>query len=490
MEEKNNLISLFTLAFLLVLLIAGFIRYQYIFTESVWVDETVYMWQGYRVLHSPSLLLTPDYYGNTPFPLLVIAFFNLFSDDRFIAGRLAAYFFSLLGIALAYFIGKELKDGYTGLLAALLVAFNPLHWFLGSRTLMDLPEATMVSLCMYMLLRFERERTQRNFSFLALAVLVTIGTKLPGFLVLPGIVFYYLLRGITAPTRVMAFFSLLRDKRIAASALFVGGVFSFFIITKLRFITGLLDSIEPRWAFFDTFPFMFTKTIIVFLCLGTFLTLYYRKWDAIAILCFFFSFLIAFSIFPAEPDPRHIAPIIPLGIIIATFAYFELGTFIKPFLAFPFFEWGLLIIGMFFLFPLFTLGNALNQDKSYVFTGYNEAGKWLADNLPEGVLAYVSSQGPMRLFSGLGYRDEGGPLRQIQTFGEGDVPDFSKEKLPILLHIDVWERGPLWSSPPTDQKIKNLINQGFKIVKIVHRKYPTKEGLQDGPVHLFLMKAQ
>jgi len=233
---------------------------------------------------------------------------------------------------------------------------------------------------------------------------------------------------------------------------------------------------------------MFSSTILLFLTLGIIFSLFYRKWDAMGVLCLFFSFLIAFSLFPAEPDPRHLAPILPLGIIIAAFGYFELGAIVRLFLPARRLEWGILLLGILFLFPLLNRGHEFIAQKSYAFTGYNEAGQWLAENLPQGALAYVSSQGPIRLFSGLGYNTENGPLRQIQTFGEGAEPDFSKAAAPIFLHIYMWERGPVWSFPFTEEKLRNLEAQGFQVEKVVLREYPTQQGLQKLPVHFFLVK--
>ena len=474
------------IVFLIILLgVAGYIRYTYIFAESIWVDETVYMWQGYRLLHSPMLLFSPDYYGNTLFPLIILAFFNIFTSDRFIAGRLATYFFSLIGIVFTYLIGKELKDEYVGFLAALLVTVNPLHWFLGSRTLMDLPEATMVTGTVYFLLQFEKQRTPHHFAFLILAGIATIFTKIPGALILPGILFYYLLRMIASPSGAWHHLSLLKDQK-SLTLLFLGGA-GIFTWSKFPFFLGMLRSLDPRLVFVNQLPFMFTYTILMFLALGIAFSFFYRKWDVVALLCVFFSFLLAFSLFPAEPDPRHIAPLLPLGILIATFGYFEFGSLVKLFVHLPF-EWVLLVVGIIFAFSLHELGTQFILDKTYAFTGYNEAGQWLAENLPQGALAYVSSQGPIRLFSGLGYNTEGGPMRQIQTFGEGAEPDFSKATAPIFLHIDIWERGPQWSFPFTEEKLRKLEAKGFRVEKVVFRKYPTQQGLLDMPVHFFLAK--
>ncbi|MBI4441679.1 glycosyltransferase family 39 protein [Candidatus Woesearchaeota archaeon] len=480
-------VSKWTVLFLLVLGIAAFFRAQYLFAESIWVDETVYAWQGYRLLHTPSLMATSDYYGNTPFPLLFIAFFNMFTSDRFIAARLTAYFFSLVGIILAYLMGRELKDEMVGLLAALLVTFNPLHWFIGSRTLMDLPEATMVSLSVYLLLRYEKHRTARGFLVLTGAIIATVLTKLPALLVVPGIILYYVMVACSRPTETITYIKGLTSKQKFGGAL-LGIGFSGLVVTKINFLWGLLQTMTPRWDFIQHLPFMFTSSILLFLAIGIVLGLYYRNWNALALVCVMISFLLAFSIFPAEPDPRHIAPIIPLGIVIAAFGYFELAAMVKLLLQVPHLEWGFLLLGSLITIPLFSLGVALNVDKSYAFTGYNEAGQWFADNLPPDTLAYVSSQGPIRLFSGLGYITERGPIRQIQAFGDGSIPDFSKATLPIYLHIDIWERGPEWSYPLTDQKLQYLTQQGFRVAKVVQRKFPTTNGIQDVPAHLILVK--
>ena len=484
--DAKKIKTIFTILFLLVLLTAGIVRIKYAFVESVWVDETVYMWQGYRLLHEPSLMLTSDYYGNTPFPLLFIAFFNLFTSDRLIAGRLSTYFFALLGIALAYLIGKELKDEHTGLLAALLLIFNPLHWFIGSRTLMDLPEATMISLTVYLLLRFEKDRNLYNGLFLFLAIIATAFTKLPGLLIVPGVIFYYMLTFLIEPKKIKERILLLKEKNNAIIASIISIIVITLILSKYTFIKGLIIAMQPRLDFVNQLPFMFTITLLIFAGFGIAFSILYKNKNSLALICAIASFLLAFSLFPAEPDPRHIAPIIPFGIIIASYGFFELGAIIKQFINVPYAEWILLVIGGLFVIQLYPQGIALNVDKSYSFTGYNEAGEWFAQNLPTGTLAYVSSQGPMRLFSGLGYITEGGPIRQIQTFGDGEIPDFSKATFPIYLHIDMWERGPKWSYPLTQEKLGYLQSLGFQVVKVVERQFPTQQGMQKIPVHLIL----
>lgn len=471
-----------TAFFCLLLLFAGYLRYTYLFAESVWVDETVYMWQGYTLANDFSLLLTKDYYGNSPVPLLFLAFFNVFIDDRFIAGRLVMYLFSVLGISLIYFLGKELEDAYVGFLAGLLVTVNPLHWFLGSRTLMDLPEATMVSLCAYCLLRFEKNRSKLNCLFLIIAVVATMFTKIPGFFVLPGIGLYYFLRVCAAPQ--MLFAELQKKETIIAIGTLLA-ISGSFVYANFSFIPWYLRSLTYQSAFLYHFPFMFTWPVIIFLGIGIFLSFFYRKWDALAILCIGTVFFAVFFFSIAEPDPRHLLQIIPLGIVIASYAYFECTTMIKS--SYPPLskDWTFLLIAIFFLIPMITKSTDFIIDRASYFTGYNEAGQWLAENLPNGTLAYVSSQGPMRLFSGLGYANEGGPLRQIQTFGS--PPNFSKGELPIFLHLDMWELEMAWTFP-NEKNLKKLLEEGFQIKKVVRRKYPTKKGPVDIPVHIFLVK--
>ena len=51
----------YNLAFLAILIIAIFLRLKYFSIDSVWPDEALYGWYGYKILHNPAFLFSKEY---------------------------------------------------------------------------------------------------------------------------------------------------------------------------------------------------------------------------------------------------------------------------------------------------------------------------------------------------------------------------------------------------------------------------------------------
>src|SRR3989344_9370126 len=126
---KSFLKDKWNIAFLVILIIAAIIRIQYMINDSMWPDEALYTWYGYKLLHSPSYLFSTEFtHTISYFPSILIAFFSIFTSS-FAAGKITALLFGVSGIVFVYLLGKEMKDGFVGLLAAIFLTFNPIHWF-------------------------------------------------------------------------------------------------------------------------------------------------------------------------------------------------------------------------------------------------------------------------------------------------------------------------------------------------------------------------
>ncbi|MBR9680179.1 MAG: glycosyltransferase family 39 protein, partial [Candidatus Altiarchaeota archaeon] len=139
-----------------ILLIGLLVRAPYVFQESVWNDETVYMWLGDQIRESPSFLFSEKVAYHSYGYLIDIstATLGLFMNS-FSASRLATLAFSLLGIGLVYLLGKELTNQWGGAVAALIVALNPQHVFFSVRSLTDVYLATTLCLFAYAATSFD-----------------------------------------------------------------------------------------------------------------------------------------------------------------------------------------------------------------------------------------------------------------------------------------------------------------------------------------------
>ena len=122
------------LILLLCILILSF-RIRYVAPSSLadlkpWPDALEYSLSAYNLYHHHiyGFKLFGQYYPTSyPFgyPLLIIPFYFIFGSQPYNAVY-CSLFFAMLSIVFAYLIGKELGNRFTGLMAALFLAFCPL----------------------------------------------------------------------------------------------------------------------------------------------------------------------------------------------------------------------------------------------------------------------------------------------------------------------------------------------------------------------------
>src|SRR5262249_25913769 len=100
---------------------------------SVDYDEGVY-WQSLRAMAGGAPLYTSVFSSQPPLFLLGVHPFYLLFGQTLTPARLAVVLYSLAGIAAMYFAGRALAGRWIGVLAALLLALDPLY-LTESRTL-------------------------------------------------------------------------------------------------------------------------------------------------------------------------------------------------------------------------------------------------------------------------------------------------------------------------------------------------------------------
>ena len=184
----KNPLNLF---FIMILVIGILIRLKYFFIESIWTDEAHYMLYGSRLTLNPLYILDKIFSGGVYIPQALIGVFNIFTTP-FIAGRLMALTYSILGIIFSYLLGKEVKDRYVGLGLALLFTFNHEIFFNSSRTLTDVPVTTMFVIVMYFLVKYEKSAKIKDLIYLIIVSIAAFLTKAQAYLLLPIIIVYYI----------------------------------------------------------------------------------------------------------------------------------------------------------------------------------------------------------------------------------------------------------------------------------------------------------
>ena len=156
----------------LIVLVGLFIRANFIGEESLWPDEALYMYISQNLLSNP---LGIQHHSGEPFfqnpPLFMYMLFLIFKMLGVVSTQVARSFNTILGsstIVLAYFIGKHLYGKPVGIISAALLSLNPLHWWISTRILPDVPLTFFIYLSLFMLIR-NRKGQSFIFSFASLA---------------------------------------------------------------------------------------------------------------------------------------------------------------------------------------------------------------------------------------------------------------------------------------------------------------------------------
>lgn len=515
MDFKKRLYSFlknkYNIAFIAVFLISLYLRLKFIFVDTIWPDEALYQWYGYKILHVPSYFFSKEFTEVVSyFPSTIMAFFNIFTNS-FISGRITILLFALAGIILIYLLGKELKNRPVGLMAAILLSVNHLHWFIGSRTLLDVPLTTMFTFVGLCILKYENTKLRKWLIALLVGIALTIYTKNAGYLIIPFVGIYFILRyniKILKFIRKKENFKVIGKKEnLLAIGLFLLIISPFFIINLYNFgmfthvsaksvitpIEKVVNRMQPTENVFflltgkqefTAFNFIFILSIIIYII---FMILYKTKGHFLL-----FSWLLStwglYTFLHPGTVPRYLIVCLPAIYLSISWVIFELGTYIKKIFNIKISSWIFVGLVILLAIPSYSLGNNLNIEKSYSYRGFKEAGEWLKDNIEKDAIVYSGSVRTLRAFSGIEEVERGGNLA-----GYPEKEDFEyiakTSKVPIYIQIDFWESiQPEFVYPLTESKLNYLQNLGFRVVKTVEGYFYNKKGMVEGQIVFILKK--
>ena len=154
-QKKEINIKRITKFFLLLCLLTGIgIKLEFMFQNSLWPDEALYLYIARNL--AVDLTNLTDLNGNYFFhnPPLLMYILSIFSKIGFVTfdqvSRFVIILLSTGTIAITYVIGKKLYHPVVGLIAASLVAVCPLTNWIGVRILTDVPVTFFIflSICM------------------------------------------------------------------------------------------------------------------------------------------------------------------------------------------------------------------------------------------------------------------------------------------------------------------------------------------------------
>ena len=496
----------YNLAFLVVLVLAFLIRLKYIGQESLWNDAAVHLWYAIKVTKEPLFMFTSQYIGGDYFVIQTLtAFFNIFLDNIFLSGKIIATGFGLLGVVFIYLWGRELGSKLIGLVSAILLGFNHLFWFYNVRLLADGPLTAMVAVVMYLVVKLEKEKKFLWGLLTAGGFLVLMLIKSQGGLLFVIFLIYLIFfkRREALQNKGLLVSWLVPLILIAAGSLILGS--NFFANLSSRLFAGAGFDYAGLKALAHL-PWIFSWYLLIPIILGIILILIYKKREYYFPLIAGILYWLYFEIGVGLPEDRYLLPLLPIGIVLASFAVVELGNYLKLFVGknkLIKYAVALLIVILAVLvsWNFYQTGDDLIYNKSFTYTGHYEAGEWIKENVPEDAIVFAGSPRMMRTFTEREYAgpegwDKGGNslwylradqyLRDKSTF-EKDLDTLIKEN-DVYLEIDIWEyTQPSWYFPLNQDSLNYFGSLGFEPVKVVERELNTQDGVQNFPV-IFIFK--
>lgn len=183
-----------TLSLTAIVLVALGLRLYRLEYQSLWVDEIASM-NGADPDQSWSGVIAYSVFDQPPaFFLLLHAWFKVFPFTDFF-GRLMALGIGLAGIVAVYFLGKEVRDQRTGLIAATITSFSYIHIFFSQEARFYSLLFLASAMSYYFYIRAAKTNRVVDFILYTLSTSVLLYTHYFGLVVFAaqGIIFCFLL---------------------------------------------------------------------------------------------------------------------------------------------------------------------------------------------------------------------------------------------------------------------------------------------------------
>src|SRR3989344_5411367 len=516
--NKESIVKLlknpWNVLFVILLIVTIIIYSKYQFTDSIWLDETHYMWEAQLTKENPLYFFKMTAYH---LHVLIILFFNLFVKS-FIAGRLMGLVFSIGALILVYIIGKQFRNGFTGFLAAFLLAYY--HWwrFLTAKALVDIPVATLILLFAYLLYLFDKKKNWIRLVILIITGFFTLTVKASGLMIIALTIVYFFIKYVffyrekkEIWIKIKNFFKIKKNIIIFVIVLAILILINKFLKILLAIIIGYTKNFRLTYTI-QTLNLIINEfgwLIIIFALIGTITAIFYKSKEFMTIaLAYGLFFFFAIFFYTSVPEIRYLFPLFPLVYLIAAYGVDEILNYIFMFIKRweKYIKLGLQVIILIIIFvvvikPNYVLGSQIIESRNYAYTGYIEAMNWVSDNIKTvgGEHKGIKNVYIPNFFACCGYnvgldRDD---IRRVNwsglfnTFEEFKAFVEREDNINKTFYLmpDIWESGQRsWLYPMDQEKFNNIISLEFNLAKVVERPVPTQQGVQNIPVILIFKK--
>jgi len=355
---------------LFFIILSGFlIRSFFIGHESLWPDEALYMFIGENLSLDSFRIIDENgrpFFQNPPlFMYLLSIIFRLIGGGSIKVAHLVTVLMDTGTIILIWHIGNYLYGKKVGLLSAGLLAVNPLHVWISTRILTDVPLVFFIYLALYFLI------CRKNALFYLFSAL-SLATKFPA-----------------APIFALPFVTkrtILKSPRVWLMIYLsvIGGIICF-ITLKFNFgnkwisyFSGFILFPDLKEIYKETFFFL-DPIVCVFILIGVGTALKNKDFSPILMWVILFGTARFFLPWVAFRVSRYSLPLYPAILMFAAYGGFMSFSFLKKrlpdrtiLLSIVFSSILVYVIGVYSI-----RGYAVTDINSKTFVGYKEAGAFL-----------------------------------------------------------------------------------------------------------------
>lgn len=168
-----------------IILVTGLALRLISLNQSLWLDEAINVLasRNYSLIGMITEYAKGDFHPPLYFVILWL-WTKAFGISE-VAVRLPSVFFGILTIFVVYLIGKELVSKKLGLLAAFLLAINPLHIYYSQEARMYSLSALVVSFNIFILIKFIKKE-KLNYIFLILSNFLILMSDYVAYFIFPA----------------------------------------------------------------------------------------------------------------------------------------------------------------------------------------------------------------------------------------------------------------------------------------------------------------
>ena len=411
--------------FSLIILSGFLIRYSFIGHESLWPDEALYMFIGKSLSLNPLKIVDANgrpFFQNPPlFMYLLSILFRLTGGGSIKIAHLITVLMDTGTIILIGLIGSFLYNKKVGLLSAALLAVNPLHVWISTRILTDIPLVFLIYLSLYFLIR-KKDAFFYFFSFLSVA------TKYPAATI-------FIVPFVNKKT-------ILKSPRswLIIYLLVISGII-FFISFRFNFqnywmsyFSGFIGFPDFKEIYKESI-FFIDPVVFIFFLIGAGTALKQKDISPILMWLVIFGTARFFLSWIAFRMSRYTLPLYPAILMFSAYGVFKSLDFLNNRLPkrtiFSSIVFSAIILYMLAVYSI--RGYAVTDINSQTFVGYKQAGEYLMTHDSSNLTILTPSPQQMKYYA---------PKFTVydleQNFTAADVEQLIKDKKIQLVSLDKW----------------------------------------------------